>query len=313
MADIKWIKITVDMFDNRKIKHIRRQENGNDIALMWVMLLTIAGRCNDGGAVYLTKDIPYTEEMLSDELLIDEETVKTALKTLEKMDMISIDNDDFIYITGWEEYQNVEKMDKAKQQSRERKARYDAKKRTCSVTSNANVTLGNASSNVTSNVTSNAQVTQSNATEEEEEIDIDIKKKDKKESADYGAVVQMYNTLCKSFPSVRTLSESRKKAIRARLRVYSMADFETVFKKAEASNFLKGANNKNWSATFDWLIKDANMAKVLDCNYDNDRQPNNNSQQAKEKRSFQNFTGRQYDMHEMEKRILEAEKRNNET
>lgn len=302
MADIKWIKITVDMFDNRKIKHIRRQENGNDIALMWVMLLTIAGRCNDGGAVYLTKDIPYTVEMLSDELLIDEETVKTALKTLEKMDMIEVENNDYIYITGWDKYQNVENMDKVREQNRERKARQRAKNTDLEDMSRVTVTHVSRDSHVT--------VTQQNKNKNK---NIEYKEKDKKESADYGAVVQMYNTLCTSFPTVRTLSESRKKAIRARLRVYSMADFETVFKKAEASNFLKGANNKNWSATFDWLIKDANMAKVLDCNYDNDRQPNNNSQQAKEKRSFQNFTGRQYDMQEMEKRILEAEKRNNET
>lgn len=302
MSDIKWIKITVDMFDNRKIKHIRRQENGNDIALMWVMLLTIAGRCNDGGAVYLTKDIPYTAEMLSDELLIDEETVKTALKTLEKMDMIEVENNDYIYITGWDKYQNVENMDKVREQNRERKARQRAKNTDLEDMSRVTVTHVSRDSHVT--------VTQQNKNKNK---NIEYKEKDKKESADYGAVVQMYNTLCTSFPTVRTLSEQRKKAIRARLRVYSMADFETVFKKAEASNFLKGANNKNWSATFDWLIKDANMAKVLDCNYDNDRQPNNNSQQAKEKRSFQNFTGRQYDMQEMEKRILEAEKRNNET
>ena len=50
--------------------------------------------------------------------------------------------------------------------------------------------------------------------------------------------------------------------------MYSMDDFRMLFEKAEASSFLKGANNRNWSANFDWMIKDANMAKVIDGNYD---------------------------------------------
>lgn len=44
-----------------------------------------------------------------------------------------------------------------------------------------------------------------------------------------------------------------------------------MFEMAEGSSFLKGANNRNWSATFDWMVKDANMAKILDGNYQ-DRQ-----------------------------------------
>ena len=57
--------------------------------------------------------------------------------------------------------------------------------------------------------------------------------------------------------------------IKARLKTYSVADFQTMFEKAEASDFLKGKNNRNWSANFDWMIKDANMTKILEGNYDN--------------------------------------------
>ena len=65
------------------------------------------------------------------------------------------------------------------------------------------------------------------------------------------------------------MSESRKNAIKARLNTgYTVDDFKTLFEKAEASDFLKGKNNRNWRATFDWLICDRNMAKVLDGNYD---------------------------------------------
>lgn len=58
-------------------------------------------------------------------------------------------------------------------------------------------------------------------------------------------------------------------AINARIRAgYTREDFRILFEKAEASDFLKGANKRNWRATFDWLISDTNMAKVLDGNYD---------------------------------------------
>lgn len=78
----------------------------------------------------------------------------------------------------------------------------------------------------------------------------------------------LYNETCVSFPRCVSLSEKRKKALSARLKHYSIDDFKTLFDKAERSSFLKGSNNRNWSATFDWLICDANMAKVLDGNYD---------------------------------------------
>ena len=72
-----------------------------------------------------------------------------------------------------------------------------------------------------------------------------------------------------SYPKLKTLSDTRKKAIKARLNTYSLDDFKNLFEKAEQSDFLKGKNDRNWIATFDWLIKDANIAKVLDGNYDN--------------------------------------------
>lgn len=93
-----------------------------------------------------------------------------------------------------------------------------------------------------------------------------------RERVDYQLIVDMYNDTCVSFPKLKSLSDSRKKAIKARLRTYTVDDFKALFEKAEASSFLKGSNDRNWSANFDWLIKDSNMAKVLEGNYD-DKKP----------------------------------------
>jgi len=122
MADVKWIRITTDMFDNRKIKHLRRLPDGNNVVLIWVMLLTMAGRCNAGGMIFLTENIPYTPKMLADELDFEENTVKLALQALEQLDMVVTDNG-FFTVSGWEEHQNAEGLDKIREQNRIRKQR----------------------------------------------------------------------------------------------------------------------------------------------------------------------------------------------
>lgn len=112
----------------------------------------------------------------------------------------------------------------------------------------------------------------------------------------YIHIRDMYNETCVSFPKVTTLSDKRKKALSARLKVYKVDDFKRLFTKAEESDFLKGANKNNWSATFDWLICDANMAKVLDGNYDNKK--------VVPVKTNPGFTQRDYDMDDLEKRLL---------
>lgn len=252
MADVKWIKITTDMFDNRKIKHLRRLPDGNNIVLIWVMLLTMAGRCNSGGMIFLTENIPYTPKMLADELDFEENTVRLALEALERLGMVVMSNGCFT-IAGWEEHQNVEGMDKIRESKRLAQARWRAKQKALPPAVDSTV----------------------DSTVDDERISVDDAERDKEEEResdtdriDYKSIAALFNEICISFPSVKALSDARKKAIKARLNTYSLDDFKMLFEKAEASSFLKGKNSSNWSATFDWLIKDSNMAKVLDGNYD---------------------------------------------
>ena len=98
-----------------------------------------------------------------------------------------------------------------------------------------------------------------------------------REQTNYKAVVDSYNSLCKSFPKVTKLSERRRKAIRARLKEYSLAELEKAFALAEESEFLKGANNRNWMASFDWIISDSNLPQVLEGKYANRASPNGTS------------------------------------
>lgn len=128
MAEVKWVKLTTDMFDNRKIKHLRRLPEGNNIVLIWVMLLTMAGRCNSGGMIFLTENIPYTPKMLADELDFEENTVVLALQALEQLDMIVTDNGVFA-IAGWEEYQNTDRLAEIREYNRLAQQKSRAKKK----------------------------------------------------------------------------------------------------------------------------------------------------------------------------------------
>lgn len=89
-----------------------------------------------------------------------------------------------------------------------------------------------------------------------------------KESVDYQGVIDLYNETCVSLPSVQKLTDKRKRALKARLKNYSVEDLKTVFEKAEESPFLNGSSGKWSGATFDWLIKEDNIVKVLEGNYD---------------------------------------------
>ena len=164
MADVQWIRITTDMFDNRKIKHLRKLPEGNNIVLIWVMLLTMAGRCNAGGMIFLTENIPYTTKMLADELDFEENTIRLALQVFEELHMVTTDRE-YLRVPGWEEYQNVEGLDRIREQDRVRKQRQRERERKLLLESGASRDC---------HVTVTGQSRQCHATEEDKEVEVDI-------------------------------------------------------------------------------------------------------------------------------------------
>ena len=93
----------------------------------------------------------------------------------------------------------------------------------------------------------------------------------KPERTDYQGVLDAYHECCPSFPAVIKLTETRKRAIKARLKDYGLDEIKRAFSLAEQSDFLKGSSG--WQASFDWLMKPANMTKVLEGNYTNRASP----------------------------------------
>lgn len=90
----------------------------------------------------------------------------------------------------------------------------------------------------------------------------------------YQKIVNLYNDLCPKMNRCMKVSDAREKAVKARYSSgYALEDFEKLFRLAGESRFLNGGNERNWRADFDWLVRDANMAKVLEGKYADDRPP----------------------------------------
>lgn len=145
MADVKWIKIAINMFDNRKIRQIETMPDGDSLLLIWVKLLCLAGNVNDGGYIYLTKEIPYTDEMLATQFNKPLPTIRLALKTFEQFGMIEIINN-MILLSSWQKYQNTDKLEEMREKNRARQKRYYDRQKE-KLLAEHNLTLGITSSN----------------------------------------------------------------------------------------------------------------------------------------------------------------------
>lgn len=248
MAEIRWIKLRIDMFDDEKIKIIQSMPEGDAILVIWIRIIALAGKCNAGGLILVEDEFPYTDEMLSVIFGKPLATVRLALKTFEKFRMIESTEKGF-YITNFDKHQNIEGMDKIREQNRIRKQRERAKKKALGLeTAASSIPLlsdAQAPENevVTDEVTGmsrdkSREVTQQKK-EEEKEIDNNISispkgnidivggaptgaqetddpepEEPKRENLKYNNIKGMFNTICKDLPEVKAMSDARKRAVR---------------------------------------------------------------------------------------------------
>lgn len=286
MAEVKWIKIATDIFDDEKILLIEDLPDAYAIITVWFKLLCLAGKKNNGGVFLMNDKIPYTDKMLATIFRMNESTVKLALNAFEQFKMIEI-VEGIITIPNWNKHQTLDAYERKKERDRLYQEERRAKQRA----------LIEKSSGKSSERTPDVAVSDIDK-EEDKDKERDIRGN----RVDYQQIADMYNATCVSFPRLTRLSEKRKRAIKARLRKYSIDDIKRGFELAEESDFLKGENNRNWSATFDWMMNDANMAKILDGNY-----KNKDAKQSKPpvSRNLNNFERRRYDMEALRDALTE--------
>jgi predicted phage replisome organizer len=117
-SSVKWIRLDLGLFDHQKIKYLRTLPEGDSLVLFWIYLLSRAGRCNDNGCVYITENVPYNIDSLSKEGGFAHSTVRLAMDLFNKMGMIDIEDNGYIYVNGWAEYQNYDALAKRRESDR---------------------------------------------------------------------------------------------------------------------------------------------------------------------------------------------------
>lgn len=273
-----WLRLKNTYFSQLEQKKMKRQECGKDMQIIYLRMMLLS--IDREGYIYYQGVYDSLEEELAEEFDEPVELVRKTVSFLVKNNMVSIDENDNCFIpeardcTGSECY-SAERM--------RRKRKRDK-----------------ASQCYTNVIDCDADVI---PCDEEKEIEKEIEKR-----VDYQQIADMYNNTCVSFPKCTKLSDARKRAIKARMKQYSIEDFQRLFDMAEQSSFLKGKNSRNWSANFDWLIKDTNMVKVLDGNYANTKNCTGATIAPNPSNRFHNFDQRTYDnMNELERQLLEAQ------
>ena len=171
MAEVKWIKLQVGMFDGMSFKKIRKAKIGGEsfrdkLTAVWFELMDFAGQCNHDGAFISPHEIPF-HDLSEIAVMIDreEEELNLCMSFFIKEGMITV-VDDIYMLTNWERYQNTDGLEKIREQTRQRVAKCREKQR---LLSDGNVTVTEC------NVTRNVTVTQCNAIDKEKESDTNIR------------------------------------------------------------------------------------------------------------------------------------------
>ena len=182
-----WFKVSADVFDSDKIKILRADTKiGDSLALMWFFLLALARKKNDGGYVYATEGVAYTPKTLAAVGGFKPKIAEAALEVFQQYNMIDIEDNGYIYIVGWSEYQNAEELSKLKERERCKEAmRAKRQREKQSKTCNNDVTNVDVTE-CYEDVTCNKSVTSQDVTRNNDVTNVDVtdknKSKNKKEN-----------------------------------------------------------------------------------------------------------------------------------
>lgn len=261
-SDVKWIKITTDIFDDEKILLIESLPDAYAIIVVWFKLLCLAGKQNNSGVFMIGDKMPYTDKMLATIFRMKETTVQLALTTFEQFGMVEI-IDGVITIPNWGKHQNIDQLQARKEYMQNYMREYREKQK---------LLTGGTACKVNSKVNSKVNV---NEAEEERESEEDKRKKNKNDissepvrPSDVQRIIDNWNSLGLNKVKAINPDTTRYSMLRKRLKDYGVDTIIEGVDKIRNSSFLQGHNNKGWTVTFDWFIKPDNFQKVIDGNYD---------------------------------------------
>lgn len=206
LAEVKWIKITTDIFDDEKILLIESLPDAYAIIVVWFKLLCLAGKQNNSGVFMMNNQIAYTDKMLATIFRMKETTVQLALQTFQQFGMVEI-IDGVITIPNWGKHQNLDQLENKKEYMRNYMQEYRAKQKLLAGKTDCKT---NSKTNVS-----------------EADKDKELEEEKEEEKKIYIAVVSYLNE--KAGTKYKTSSSKTRTLINARIREgYTMEDFKTV-------------------------------------------------------------------------------------
>ena len=128
MADLQWLKLSTNFFDNNKIKLLESENDGDTLIRIWIQLLTIAMKCNYQGKLSITEDKPMTNIEISKIMVKSKKKIEKTLNIFQELQMIVIE-DKFYKIKNWSKYQSVDRLEEIRLQNCKRQQKYREKKR----------------------------------------------------------------------------------------------------------------------------------------------------------------------------------------
>ena len=254
-----WLKLRDDFFDQTVIKKLRRMAGGDTYTIIYLKMQLLSLR-NDGVLLFENIEDTFEEELA---LRLDETTdnVQVTLLYLQKQNLIEIVNDNEYVLTEavknmGSECDSAARMRNMREKQRESASQCDAL----------------PSQSAHSNVTCDTEIRDKRKEIRDKNEDPLSSGDDGRVHFDYDSVVESFNSTCSSLPHIRGLNDQRRKAIRkAAAQVEEAGGFPALFAKVEASDFLTGRSGSWNGCGFDWILKPANLTKILEGNYDNRR------------------------------------------
>lgn len=248
-----WLKLKEGFFTDKIMKKLRRMAGGDTYTIIYLKLLLLGLR--NGGKLYFD----HVEDSFADELALeideDSENVRFCILYLQKTGLVEEVAENELFLTETPE------LTYSESQSTVRSRRCRAQK---ALHCNADATPLQRDCNKTATPDIDNKILDIDT-----DIDIDSKGDAPKGATphhhiDYQSIVDDYNATCTKLPACRKLSDARRKAIAARLHTYTPEELHQVFVNAQNSPWHTGQNKNNWTANFDWLMKDTNAAKMLE-------------------------------------------------
>lgn len=268
MADVKWIKITTDIFDDEKILMIESMPSADSIIVVWFKLLAFAGKQNNDGVFLMSNRIAYTDEMLASIFRREVNTIRLALKVFEQFGMIEI-VDNVITIPNWNKHQTLDAYEKKKQRDR----LYQQERRA------AQRALIGESSDTSPDTSSDVAI--SDKEEDKDKEREEDKKKRERKTAPRESTLALFNRLLPDYLLPPALQEKMAEWIAyktERKEAYKETGMKSLLRKVENNQLTYGSDAvcnliddcmaNNWAGIiFDKLENNRNQPRKAGNNY----------------------------------------------